>query len=411
MFICLCLLLCQSCIDDTECARNNRTVIIFMEANNNLASDARANLDDLLEKANNKSLMENGRLLVFLNSYNGSQRLYEVKAPSKNNKHSDTTLIKSYDYITPLSKGPFHQIVSDAIKAADAKEYVLLLWSHSTGWFPKSISITEESRQAFAPGIDKVAAANDEEEWPLGTKGFGRDGNYQISYRDIGLALEGLGINLVMIDACFGAGIETLYDLRHSCDYVLASPIEIIAFGYPYLEIMDYLFNKNLSIGGLAKAVGLTYMDFYRNLTYGGKAYPYAAISLVDMSQIDSLASISRQILTKYKDVSIDHSQIQGLENRRQSIFFDFHDYMQHVCAADSQDIFTTFAEQFERCVVYHDHTDYLYSNLSGRSIRALEHCEGLSCYIPWPDNTSDYFELCNEAYYQTDWARYIYKD
>ena len=38
------------------------------------------------------------------------------------------------------------------------------------------------------------------------------------------------------------ASIETLYDLRHAVDYVVASPCEIMAAGFPYDRILPHLF-------------------------------------------------------------------------------------------------------------------------------------------------------------------------
>ena len=394
----LCLLVTGSACHGPWGKKNNhRTVIIYMEANNNLSQWAHTNLNDLLVNASDVN-MEDGRLLLFLNTAT-SKRLYEIE-PYKSNKggyRGDTVLLEQYQFATALEKNAMREVLQDAMQAAPADEYALILWSHSTGWLPEDIEIKESSyiRAAGAP------------EMPM-TKNFGMDGRKSISYLDIARAVEGLGLDMMMIDACFGTCVEALYDLRNVCDYVVASPIEILGAGYPYADLMQHLFDQDVDIEGLGRRVCASYMDYYRQYEFHGIAYPYGAISLIDMSKIEALAQATQSVMQVCQDVRVEHEQVQALENRDYSIYYDFYHYIRLLTQAESPDIFSTFASAFDACVVYHDHTEKLYSNLNGYSTRALENSHGLSSYIPRPGHSS-YFDRCDQAYFETNWAKYIY--
>ncbi|MBQ2447362.1 MAG: hypothetical protein II277_03025, partial [Bacteroidales bacterium] len=74
----LCLLVTGSaCHGPWEKKNNHRTVIIYMEANNNLSQWSHTNLNDLLVNASDVN-MENGRLMLFMNTAK-SKKLYEIK--------------------------------------------------------------------------------------------------------------------------------------------------------------------------------------------------------------------------------------------------------------------------------------------------------------------------------------------
>lgn len=394
----LCLLVTGSaCHGPWEKKNNHRTVIIYMEANNNLSQWSHTNLNDLLVNASDVN-MENGRLMLFMNTAK-SKKLYEIK-PYRSDKggyRGDTVLLEQYQFATALEKNAMREVLQDAMQAAPANEYALILWSHSTGWLPQDIDIKESSyiRAAGAP------------EMPI-TKNFGMDGRKSISYLDIARAIEGLGLDMMMIDACFGTCVEALYDLRNVCDYVVASPIEILGAGYPYADLMSVFFDKDLTIPMLGEAVCRAYMQYYRQYTFQGTPYPYGAISLIDLSKMDALAQATHDVMQECQDTPIDHKKVQALENRYYSLYYDFYHYIQQLTKEESSDIFTTFARCFEQCVVYHDHSEKLYSNLNGYSTRALENSYGLSSYIPRPGHSS-YFDRCDQAYFETNWAKYIY--
>lgn len=372
--------------------KNERTVIVYIDADNNLAKWGQRNLKDIIASAK-YSLDAKNRLMVFYN-HSQAKTLYEIKH-TEWGFDIDTLAIKQYAFDNCMETGAVREVISDAIATAPAEEYVLVLWSHSTGWLPEDIAIEESSfyRNAHL----------------LGTKTFGRDGNYQISYEHLGEALQGLGIDLIMIDACFGACAEALYDLREAADYAVVSPIEILESGFPYRTITPLLLDESLSMKDLGQALCESYIDYYWSYQYQGTAYPYAAVSLIDLNEMQALAASCRDIISAYGNKAVTHASVQALENRSKSIYFDLYHYMQQLVASPQEVLWQNFDAQFKQTVLHHEHTDYLYSVLGKNGLVELDNSHGLSSYIPRPGD-SKFFTRCDEAYFNTNWAQFIYQ-
>lgn len=372
--------------------KNQRTVIVYIDADNNLAKWGHLNLEDIIASAKH-SLDAKNRLMVYFNQSSG-KTLYEVKHTDWGFE-IDTVAIKQYQFENSLEKGAVREVISDAIATAPAEEYVLVLWSHSTGWLPEGIAIEESSfyRNAHM----------------LGTKTFGRDGNYQISYEHLGEALQGLGLDLILIDACFGACAEALYDLREVVDYVVVSPTEILESGFPYHRITSLLLDESLSMINLGKALCAQYIDYYLSYEYQGTPYPYASISLIDMKEMQPLAQRCRDIISAYGHTEVSHASVQALENRSKSIYFDLYHYLQQMIPSQGDTLWQAFDAQFKQTVLHHGHTDYLYSILGKNGLVKQDNSHGLSSYIPRPGD-SNFFTRCDEAYFNTNWARFIYQ-
>ena len=53
---------------------------------------------------------------------------------------------------------------------------------------------------------------------------------------ELAAAIDGSGVRFdyLLFDACFMSSVEALYDLRRAADYIVASPCEVMAHGFPY---------------------------------------------------------------------------------------------------------------------------------------------------------------------------------
>lgn len=50
-----------------------------------------------------------------------------------------------------------------------------------------------------------------------------------------------LFIMILVFDTCFMSSIEVLYEMRNSFDYIVSSPTEVLATGFPYKKKVSYL--------------------------------------------------------------------------------------------------------------------------------------------------------------------------
>ena len=47
----------------------------------------------------------------------------------------------------------------------------------------------------------------------------------------------------ILFDCCLMGGIEVAYEFKDKCEYMLFSPTEILADGFPYEKMFDPIFN------------------------------------------------------------------------------------------------------------------------------------------------------------------------
>ena len=61
---------------------------------------------------------------------------------------------------------------------------------------------------------------------------------------ELAAAIDGSGVRFdyLLFDACFMSSVEALYDLRRAADYIVASPCEVMAHGFPYDTVIPSLF-------------------------------------------------------------------------------------------------------------------------------------------------------------------------
>ena len=67
-------------------------------------------------------------------------------------------------------------------------------------------------------------------------------------------ALEGFHFDFMLFDACYMSGIECAYELKDKTDYLLGSPTEVLARGFPYEDFLPALFKENADLELVTKS-------------------------------------------------------------------------------------------------------------------------------------------------------------
>jgi len=108
-----------------------------------------------------------------------------------------------------------------------ADDYGLILWSHATGWLPEGYYSKTKTPGVFFtdPYADIV-------------KSFGEDRGTEMEITELKDALP-FEFEFIIFDCCFMGGIETAYELRDKAEYIVASPTEILATGFPYDKVIQ----------------------------------------------------------------------------------------------------------------------------------------------------------------------------
>jgi hypothetical protein len=104
------------------------------------------------------------------------------------------------------------------------------------------------------------------------------------------------------------ASIEVLYEFRDKAQYVIASPTDILAEGFPYQSIVPYL-TAGRGEEDLIN-IAAAYFDYYDKRS---GLYRSASISVVDLSRLEELSSYINSIHDRNK-LSLTTDEVQRLD-------------------------------------------------------------------------------------------------
>ena len=234
---CMTVLMTACSNDDTSATRSGdaahaKTVLIYMAGKNNLSSVLDTNLRDI--KEGSKHIGENDNLLVFVRKDNGLGEPWLARV--KNGEITDSLSLSKMGITSSdgqnrasdpaVMEGVLHYAFSHY--PAMNGDYGLVLWGHCTGWLKEREVEPQNSRRAY--GVD------------AGNYNYSNNKRW-INITTMANILEGLPhMKFIMGDCCNLMCLENLYELRHTCDYIIGSPAEIPYEGAPYTEIVPDFF-------------------------------------------------------------------------------------------------------------------------------------------------------------------------
>lgn len=322
-------------------ATASQTVLLYMPGDD-LLQFYQQNIEGI-RRAVSASVPGNGRMLVCWQPENeGKATLQEIYYNTRKNDCEILTL-KEYDTFSAKSPGDVARILSDAVASAPAEHYGLIIGCHGKAWVP---------RTAGNLSMNSLHPNREEDLWipapgALPTRSFGDSGNeLEIPELAEALAAQTIRFDYLIFDACFMANIETLYDLRNTVDYVVASPCEIMAAGFPYDRITPHLFSDETTRTAL-EAVCREFWEFYEYDwdTISGNEQS-GCISLAVMSEIEELAMAMRNV-KQAPQQAFDLNTLQSYEGFNNHLFFDLEQYVKESCA--DQGMIDAFNAQLEK--------------------------------------------------------------
>lgn len=344
--------------DEPEQGPVNRTVLIYMLSNNNLGSTYRfdtQNINDMLQVAASGGL-NGGNLIIYRDGYDTNPQLIQIR---KNESGSaEKAIIKEYPDRNSATTEVMRSVIDETKELFPAKEYGLILWSHSTGWAPGNSSL------ALSPA----------RRYELPTRSFGQDGKNYMEIDELAEAIPDKQFHFILTDVCFMGGIECAYQLRNKTDYYIGSAAEVLGAGMPYSLTIPKLFDYHLDL----KDVCNTIYTYY-NAQSG--AYRTSTVGLVDCHRLEALADSIHEIFEAHRnDAMPDISNIQHFDRQPPYICFDLQDFLSQIATPDEN---TGLEQALSQAILYHAATPSVMGDVS-----IYKHC-GLSCYILGTGNTT----------------------
>lgn len=332
-----------SCSDEPEPPEpeepTHRTLIIYMAADNSLLSASRENLKDI-KTAVSKGALQGGRIILFYD-YSATEAPYLAEITEET---GDFVKLKEYDgQVSCLDRDRMNEVIKDAMRAAPAEEYGLILWSHGTGWINESDSRSSSaSSRAASDGL-------------INPYSFGHDINpvsTKMSITSLASALEDFHFKFIYFDCCFMATIETIYELRKTADYIIGSPTELPVEGMPYLTNIPQMMAKELQPATIAKNT----LDYYLS---GQASYPWCTITAIDTSAAEDVAAATKAIMETGALNAANYVPLPYYRSSVPSYTWDFADIINNLNVDD--DAKNLWKRPWQRLIIYYGHTDICY--------------------------------------------------
>lgn len=397
--------------------RSGRTVLAYLISNNkagSLDTYLRDNVIDMYTALGN--MKESCTLLVFYRPYPddaplSKPTLMSFYADGRGNINNVAALTgseltfdavcriaqkKEYTMNSQIATDPavMEEVFTDMQTVAPSDSYGLILGSHASGWM-KGTSVP--------------------------TKAFGDDDGYNIDIPDLADVLKNSfseKLDFVLFDACMMGTAEVGYELRETTSYCIASVMETPVYGFPYDQILPYLYTENIDY----PAVCHEFMSFNKTNNLWGTC------AVMDCSQMENLASAVKAKLSEWKDalssVSMQNVQQYGVGKYRSSssdyryFSYDVLDFFRElgkksgVVEADLNEAVASIQSALNQAVIAKDCLSGIDYDFEELVIDGTRFC-GIGMYIPKEYNPyvanktawNSYYEQSISWYRAAGWA------
>lgn len=394
--------------------RSGRTVLAYLISNNkagSLDTYLRDNVIDMYTALGN--MKESCTLLVFYRPYTGDAplskpTLMSFYADGRGNINNVAALTgseltfdavcriaqkKEYTMNSQIATDPavMEEVFTDMQTVAPSDSYGLILGSHASGWM-KGTSVP--------------------------TKAFGDDDGYNIDIPDLADVLKNSfseKLDFVLFDACMMGTAEVGYELRETTSYCIASVMETPVYGFPYDQILPYLYSENVDYSAVC----------HEFISFNKTKDAWGTCAVMDCSQMENLASAVKAKLSEWQDalssVFMQNVQQYGVNNYKY-FSYDVLDFFRElggksgVAETDLNEVIASIQTVLNEAVIAKE----CIPNPSNSSFRVDEarFC-GIGMYIPKevndyvPDNISwnnwnDYYKQSISWYRAAGWADLI---
>ena len=313
-----------SCSDDPKTPVKARTLMMYMFSDDggSISSYFKKNVEDVVSHWSDDW---GGNVVIYLDPSGGNPQLIGVRSDGEGGFVQD--VIKEYEEMNSASVETFVRVVDEMKELYPADSYGLIWGAHADAWvsgegFDHDVTGGRAMRADVEDGLSSVR-------WEL-ARSFGIDNGENMDVADMAEALGRAfpeGLDFLLWDACYMSSAEVLYELRNTVRYVVASCTETPIQGYPYGEMLPYLWGTGNSLpGGLSRLC-----DIYGEY-YGGMTVSFGTLALLDLSGMDGLFEACRSLLGGRRDevkaLAKEDVYRYPLVDYTRRIFYDLGDYL-----------------------------------------------------------------------------------
>lgn len=260
------------------CQAKEWLFFVYMAADNGLYQYALGDINQFEE-----GIQDNMEIIVFIDHLTGSDKdgAEVLRIVKDSTDVIVSPVVKSYGEVNSGEYQTLNQFMKWGQSKYSGDNEVMVLWSHGTGWF-----------KSANPQIKYVCPDN-----AYGTA-------ISVAEGDLKKAFAGLKRkhDLLVFDACLMGNLETMTEVKDVADYIIASPNEVPAFGFPWNDILKK-WNSYASAEETYKSIPEIYTQSF---DYGGSQNPYGsyfypvALFVAKMNQLGSLLNNIRLFSDTY---------------------------------------------------------------------------------------------------------------
>lgn len=378
---------------------SGRTVFVYMlpgDQRGDLSDDFRYNINNMEVGFRGKQI--NGRLICLVDLMNTNTQLIEITSQGRK-------VLKEYGTnINTASIETFSSVWEEVKALAPAASYGLVLSSHGSGWLPPP-SPTRASRSSSvavprleipnAPFRIRPLPAGDSYESGF-TRAFGQDGNRWLSTADLKKAIPSGVFDYILFDACYMASVEFIYELRDKARYFITSSAEIISSGFPYSEVVDYMFPVEADLESSLSNVCKLYFEMYNSQI--NSVLRSATVSLVKTAALPALAA-----KIKAQNVALTKGLIAQTQHFNRQAIYPCYDLDHAYSLALPTGVVAGWEKELKAAVVVEHHTEYMLYGM-WNWFKINRHC-GLTTYIPGAAVASEVARV-DAAWEQMEWVK-----
>lgn len=355
----------------------HRTVLIYMVASNNLGTDGN-NLRNIamMEKwAGEHSLNDCNVILYHMRYADNVISTTRVATLERLTREGFVTVRRYEVNPSVIATDPevMAEVMAEVRGTFPAESYGLVMWSHGDPWREGSFS-TMGSRHWGADGI--------------GTPGS--QTYWSISLPPMGEVLTQTGPwEFIYFDSCYGANIETAYELRNATPLVIGSSTEVVSWGMPYDQTLTYMTATEFDAEALAQCT-FDYYATFDSPNFDSATNRMARSCTMSVTRTDRLEAVAQAARSVWEGgARFNYATDRPIQPFMPSnaspntLSFDMADTYAHLTGADPEAL-TEFQAALERAVTYHANTPYMWQGAS-YELPINTYC-GLGTYI-YPEN------------------------
>lgn len=364
-------------------AEAERTVLAYVvgdNGSNELTPYLLANIRDM-EKGMASVDPERFNLLVYSEMAGDLPHLVYLHRNASGTVVRDTVF--SYPEQNPLDKEVMAAVFRTVVTNFPARSYGMAFLSHCASWLP---------------------AAKDANAGPQ--KSVGAYRMTQMNVADFGETIRQAFpelLDFLFFDACLMLSAEVAYELCPCTRTLVGSPAEIPGPGAPYETVVPAFFQ----LQNPAEAVAAAYFEPYGQM-YGQSGVSWSdgvAVGVIDCTQMEELAAVSRMMLEKYRDgYELDRASLLAYDYAATDANRDLEDLMAMVMGGRESDDYKNWRAVLDRALPYWKTTPRIYSMMAGSV--SMAGADGMACYVPWgnPDTEQNVFYRTLQWYDAAGW-------